>query len=625
MKKIYAILLLTFASLSGFAQILADDFNYPDNALLTANGWGVVSGGGTNPVNVGSNTGLTYAGYSGLTGFTAAAVGNAAGLDNTGEDVNRNFTAVTSGTIYTSFLVRVTSGDLGYFAGLTTTGNTFGNRFYVRPSTTAGKINFGVSNIGTGTYGTTDFDLDTTYLIVVKYDVTTTGATSMWVLSSGIPATEVAAGTPEVTASGSGSATIGGVFLRQYNAAQRIKVDGLRLYATWFNTAACPLTLGAETRVCDAITGGLDTYTTTIPFTGGIGSYTVVATSGTVGGDNPAMMASGSIIITGVSEGTNFAVNITGGCAITKNISAPECKPVNTLPFSESFPYTIGASLNSEQKWSVLNTGDNLTIVPSSLTYAGITSSGNAASFSGIGAESRTPFTVTNSGTIYASMMVSVTDIANVTTDLANTYFAYLGTDNAGASSNARIWIRKNGTQIQYGLGTAAAPTDWSPNLYNVGTTQYLSLGYDFASNTLSLFENPVVGGASSATITVTPTTAFTAFGSLVLRQDSATTTPSITVDEIRIDTTPNFILGSASFSQIDGLNMYPNPAKDVLNIETASNSTISIEIYDLVGKQVMNTNVVNNQVNISGLNTGIYVAKITEEGKISTVKIVVE
>jgi hypothetical protein len=91
MKKIYFILscLITVTS---FGQVLSDDFNYADNALLTANGWTAFSGTGTASVDVGVSNGLVYTGYSGTTGFTASAVGNAARLDNTGEDVNKNFT-----------------------------------------------------------------------------------------------------------------------------------------------------------------------------------------------------------------------------------------------------------------------------------------------------------------------------------------------------------------------------------------------------------------------------------------------------------------------------------------------------------------------------------------------------
>lgn len=625
MKKLYSIFigLISFAS---FGQVISDDFNYTDGALLTANGWTAFSGAGTQAVDVGTSNGLTYAGYSGVTGFTGVAIGNAARLDNTGEDVQRLFTPVTSGTLYYSFLVNVGQGDTGYFCGVTSTGTTFNNRIFVKPSTTSGKINFGISNTTTATYGTTDFDLNTTYLIIVKYDVTTSGATSLWVKTAGVPATEAAAGVAEATTSGSGSANIGGFFLRQYSATQNITIDGLRMYTTWFNTTPCSLSLGTEATVCDAVTLGLDTYTTTIPFTGGgSGTYNLSTSSGTISGDNPSSVAAGNIIITGVTEGTNITLNVTGTCSFSKAVTAPECKPINTIPYNEPFPYTIGNSLNSEQKWSIVNTGDNISTVSGNLTYTGISSTGNSVSFVGAGAESRTLFTSTNSGTIYGSFLFNSSDYSNVTTDLTSSYFA-LFTDNTGSSTNARIWIRKNGTQYQFGLGTAASATDWDTNLYNVGTTQYLVLGYDFSSNSLQLYVNPTIGGTATPAVAVTPTVAYGNLGGFMLRQDAANNTPTITVDELTVTTTPNFTLSSASFSQINGLKMYPNPVKGGnLHIETALNGDVNVAIFDLVGKQVVNAKTVNNTVNVANLTAGIYVVKITEEGKTSTKKLVIE
>ncbi len=624
MKKIYSIF-IGLISVISFGQVLSDDFNYADTALLSANGWTAFSGTGTQSVDVGASNGLIYTGYSGVGGFTGIIEGNAARLDNNGEDVNKTFTAVTSGTLYYSFLINVGQGDTGYFTGLNTTGTTFGNRIFVKPSATAGKINFGISNTSTATYGTTDYDLNTTYLVIVKYDVTATGGTSLWIKSAGVPATEAAAGTAEVTTSGSGSASISGYFFRQYSATQNITIDGLRIYSTWFNTAACSLTLGAETKNCDAVTLGLDTYTATIPFTGGnTATYTLNTTSGVISGDNPSTNATGNIIISGITEGTNVTLTVSGGCAFNKVMTSPECKVINTLPYSEPFNYTVGNSLGAEQMWTNANTGDNVTLVAGNLNYTGITSTGNSISFSGAGSEVRTPFTSTNSGTVYASFLATASDLSNVTVDLTNTYFAFF-TDATGATTNARIWIRKNGTQYQYGLGTASAPTDWSPTLYNANATQYLVLGYDFTTNLLSLYENPTIGGPSSATVSVTPTVAYANLGGFMFRQDGATNTPTMIIDELTINTTPTFTLSSSSFSQIEGLKMYPNPTKNNLFIETALNSDINVSIVNMLGKEVVNATVVNNSINVANLTSGIYIVKITEEGKTSTKKLIIE
>ena len=627
MKKIYALLFtLTFGCIS-FGQVLSDDFNYTDNALLSANGWTAHSAAGTASVDVGVSNGLVYNGYSGTTGFTASAVGNAAKLDNTGEDVNKAFsTPITSGDLYVSFLVNVTTAVDGYFLSLGTGTTTFFARFFAKPSATSGKINFGIGN-STATYSSTDFDPNTTYLAVIKYGVSTSGPVSLWIIPASIPVSEASAGVPTATSTGSGGASVAGVYLRQYSATQNITIDGLRVYPTWFNTTACPLSLSTEVAVCNAITFSLDSYTTTIPFTGGgTATYTMSVTTGTISGDNPSTAATGNIIISGVTEGTNNTLTISGGCNIVKTITAPECKPINTLPFTDSFPYTVGNSLNNEQKWSILNTGDNIVAATGNLNYTGITSTGNSISFGGAGAESKTLFTNTTTGSINARMLISVTDISGITTDLNGSYFAIL-TDNASSITNARLWVRKNGTQIQYGIGAATSDVVWDAALYATASTQYLVLGYDFSNNTVFLCVNPTIGGTTASTATYTPTAAITGIGGFVFRQDSATSTPTvITIDELTIDSALNFTLANQSFSQIDGLKVYPNPVSNgVLHVESNLNSERTISLFDVLGKQVISTTTSNTTINIANLNSGVYIVKITEGGKTATKKLVVK
>lgn len=83
--------------------------------------------------------------------------------------------------------------------------------------------------------------------------------------------------------------------------------------------------------------------------------------------------------------------------------------------------------------------------------------------------------------------------------------------------------------------------------------------------------------------------------------------------------------LSTSSFNAIEGLKMYPNPLTGTtLNISSAANANMSVQIFDILGKEVLSTKVVNNTVNASRLNAGIYIVKITEEGNTATRKLVV-
>ena len=643
MKKLYFLLFFTVSSLS-YGQILSDDFNYSDNALLSDNGWTSFSGGTTQPIDVGASNGLTYEGYSGLTGFTSATEGNAARLDQNGQDVQKTFTPITTGTIYYSFLVNVDAANAatGYSLGLTTNGTTFGNRFFVKPSTTSGKVNFGLSNTSTANYSTTDFDTDKTYLIIIKYEVTSTGAYSMWIKSSGVPTTEIAAGTPDLINSGSGSANIGGFFFRQHNASQNLTIDGLRLYTTWFGATPCDLTLDAETTSCDASTLGLDNYTVTIPFTGGnTASYTLNVTSGTISGDNPSTTVAGNIIITGVAEGTNMTLTVTGGCSISKTISAPECKPVNALPFYNGFDYTVGNSLGLEQMWTNVNTGDDITITAGSLTYSGLTTVGNSVSFDGAGIDTFSPITSVSGGTIYYSFLMNIGSMAGVT-DENGGYLA--GFSETTTTLGATLWTKRiDDTNFNLGLEVRTANgtnTTFHGTSYATGQTYFVVVGYTFntesaSDDVVSLWVNPVLGSSQpTATITDTHTsTDLSSISNFFLRQDSSTETPSVQIDEVRIgtswsDVVPSGATASVKNNTIKGFATYPNPVtSDNVTITSNSAENKQVAIFNVLGKKVISTHFTGTKsdINVANLASGIYILKVTEGTKTATSKLIIK
>ena len=84
--------------------------------------------------------------------------------------------------------------------------------------------------------------------------------------------------------------------------------------------------------------------------------------------------------------------------------------------------------------------------------------------------------------------------------------------------------------------------------------------------------------------------------------------------------------LSTNSFNAIDGLKMYPNPVSGSSLFFTSTNNVeMNVQIFDILGKEVKNTQVMNNQVNIAGLNAGVYIVKITEAGKTATRKLIVK
>ena len=418
-------------------------------------------------------------------------------------------------------------------------------------------------------------------------------------------------------------------------ATAQMRVDDIKLTNV---SSSCALALSGETAACVASTPALDNYTVTIPYTGGgTASYTIT-TSGTVSGDNPSTIAAGNIIVTFI-EGTAYAVNITGGtCNFNVTGNSPECKVTNTLPYYEGFNYTAGNSLGAEQMWTNVNSGDLITATAGSLAFTGLSTVGNSVSFSADGIDCFSPITSTNSGTVYYSFLMKIGSMSGVT-DANGGYLAGFGETNANLG--ATLWTKRvDDTNFNLGIEVRtanAANTTFNTASYQTGQTYFVVVGYTFnaatgADDVVSLWVDPVVG-SPEPTATITDSHAATDIPSIsrfFLRQDTATETPTnVQIDELRIGTAwADVVPATASLTDnnINGLTMFPNPVSgDTLNFTSTANAAMSVQIFDLLGKEVLKSNVVNNTVNVAKLTAGVYVVKITEEGKTATRKLVIK
>ena len=75
----------------------------------------------------------------------------------------------------------------------------------------------------------------------------------------------------------------------------------------------------------------------------------------------------------------------------------------------------------------------------------------------------------------------------------------------------------------------------------------------------------------------------------------------------------------------IEGLSIYPNPATgEKVYISTKSNQLKKIEIYNVLGKPVLTSQLSGTELNISSLEPGIYIMKIKEGKSSATRKLVV-
>lgn len=238
---------------AGAKVVLSEDFDYATGPLAGNSTWHRFNTNNTaDPVQL-AETGLTYSGYR------ESDIGKAAVLIPATSSSEKPYLAfpswddrITSGSVYVSLLMNVTSpGDDTYcFAVGSLSKTNFGKddksgsdnlRIFTKAGSASDKFCIGFSkNKGTGTYIDAEYDIGTTYLIVLKYefvDGTGNDVCSIWVNPATNSAEPTAALSTNTGADFSANNGVNILILRQGGNAGRtgasVTFDALRLTTSW--------------------------------------------------------------------------------------------------------------------------------------------------------------------------------------------------------------------------------------------------------------------------------------------------------------------------------------------------------------------------------------------------------
>ena len=373
-------------------------------------------------------------------------------------------------------------------------------------------------------------------------------------------------------------------------------------------SSACPISLFVVSVTCDMVTSGVDTYTSTLGFTGGgTATYTFSASQGTVTGDNPSSSASGEITISGVNEGVDFTYSLTSeNCDISNTINSPSCEPGSTVnTIAELRAGTIGNdyTLNGEavvtfvqgfrnQKFiedgtAAILIDDNSAIITSALVAGdGITGlTGTLDEFGGM-MQFRPTMNISASSTGNAVVAQSV-----LASDL-----------NANPNNYESEYVRI----YEYAIIDATTNPTWV-----VGTEyQMLTQSGDYTFRTSFYDADYIDADVPTSNTTVVA-------GIITERNDGSYYITARSLSDFAND------LG-ANNNTIEGFVMTPNPANSFIQVKGASNSPMSLQIFDILGKQVLTLENAN-RVNIQSLTSGMYIVKAAQNGAITTTKLIVE
>ncbi|MCH9660709.1 MAG: T9SS type A sorting domain-containing protein [Bacteroidetes bacterium] len=372
----------------------------------------------------------------------------------------------------------------------------------------------------------------------------------------------------------------------------------------------CALNVFVVDVECDAITSGTDTYTTTLNFEGG-GSetYTITATEGTISGDDPSTQSTGEIIISGVNEGVDFDYSVTSTlCNLSNTINAPACDPgsdvadIATLRGSvEGEVYTLtGEALVTyaqdfrNQKFIEDATGAILiddtsgTITSTYVIGDGVTGLiGTLSSFNGMMqfVPVSDPGAPSSTGNTVSSQEVSISDL------VANP---------------------ENYESEYVNIAPAVTITPGPNPFWEVGAVYPLTNGDGVFNFRTSFFDANYIGQD-------TPTTAVFIAGIITERTDDGgyyITARDANDAATTLGLNDN---NAASF------NLFPNPAQNEINIVSQEAGEKVVTVYDILGKQVINTTLQGQILDIAQLTSGIYIVKVAQGNAIATKRLVVK
>lgn len=313
-------------------------FNYGIGDTLNLNGYSTHSGTGVNLIKV-ADTALNFAGYP------MSGIGYTVKLDTTGEDINKTFGSRTSGAIYASFLVKVTkattNGDYFFHLGQTTIGTTFFVKTFAKlDPANANKFAFGLSktnNASTATFSAFDYYLDSTYVIMVSYEMisgSTNDPVKLWVNPTSTTST-----TPTITAGDFATTDrteIGSFALRQGSgsSAPRVFLSGLivdTLYTNIYPAGAdvTPPTVSSVVASSNSVL--------VITFNEAVGtSAEDTANYDGIGLISSATRNSNNTVVT-----LNLVTPLTNGVNYTLQVSGVQDITGNTMASAQSFPIFI--------------------------------------------------------------------------------------------------------------------------------------------------------------------------------------------------------------------------------------------------------------------------------------------
>jgi hypothetical protein len=359
----------------------------------------------------------------------------------------------------------------------------------------------------------------------------------------------------------------------------------------------CTTVLVSAMATCDTTASGAtdDTYTASIEFTGANNGNTfiIMASEGTLGGDDPSTVASGTITITGISEGTDITVTVNdtadgGVCALATDIDSPGCIPliINEVLFD---PAADDAGTTDVIEGDANGDGTRDAAEDEFIEFYNNSSSPLDVSGYTISDATEVRHIFPPSSLIPANEFLVV--FGGGTPNTAPNYFGDAIIQKASEGTEPELNLSNSGDTI------TIRNTDDAIVLIYVSSDTGISHSSDE-----SVTRNPDITGDFTLHTDANAVLAFSP-GTLI-------SGPTLSINQF----------GNSSF------NVYPNPVTNgYVNIRSNDSETIQVSVFDILGKQVRNATLSNNDgLDVSLLKSGLYILKISQNNKTINKKILI-
>ena len=339
------------------------------------------------------------------------------------------------------------------------------------------------------------------------------------------------------------------------------------------------------------------------------------------GGDTVMKYDTDPIALTGLSFGSHsITVELVDNshAALATPITAISTfntYQIQTLPITEDFEYADG-SLSDNPSWnSFSGTAGDLLV-----------SSGQAVVQHGTASEDVNITFNSGTGDVFYALDFTVVNPGGIITGNDYEYFAILKDDSFAYRARLDVAEALNGGDFTIGISTEGSTADavWATDL-SYGTTYRATVRFNQESNTSELWID-ATASTDTSILGLDGTDPGTTVTQFALRQSGSSLNESILIDNLIVSQTFNETLSSNNLHAATDFNLYPNPTKSgFINITSTGSGAMQAAVFDILGKQVINTTVSNKRINISTLHTGIYIVKLTQGAATTTKKLIIQ